>query len=148
MVEVVDLPREHDQILHILRRDLMHFLVRQAETQHDLDDRADIDSADADIDDLFNAPRQIVTLIVVFAKRDKRARNAIILRTGVKRDIAELVEAQRFKKAHRVIGRGLKVIQHIHLRALRQAEDLVQALRGRHLSQLHSAFYHHKSNFL
>ena len=24
----------------------------------------------------------------------------------------------------------------------------VQALRGRHLSQLHSAFYHHKSNFL
>ena len=67
VVEVVDLPRERDQILHILRRDLMHFLVRQAETQHDLDDRADIDSADADIDDLFNAPRQIVTLIVVFA---------------------------------------------------------------------------------
>lgn len=43
---------------------------------------------------------------------------------------------------------GLGIVQHDHGRAARQAEDLVQALRGRHLSQLHSAFYHHKSNFL
>lgn len=35
---------------------------------------------------------------------------------------------------------GLGIVQHDHGRALRQAEDLVQALRGRHLSQLHSAF--------